>query len=114
MATSRWSAARLPADAALIGKGLANKRGARQARDARTFVARPWCKEIRAAESSLPGGTTGVTFGFRVARGEVAMSKNVVFFADGTGNDRAHGVKTNVAKLCDLAINIDRKSTRLN
>jgi uncharacterized protein (DUF2235 family) len=34
------------------------------------------------------------------------MSKNVVFFADGTGNDRAHGVKTNVAKLCDLAINM--------
>jgi uncharacterized protein (DUF2235 family) len=34
------------------------------------------------------------------------MPKNVVFFADGTGNDRAHGVKTNVAKLCDVAINM--------
>jgi uncharacterized protein (DUF2235 family) len=34
------------------------------------------------------------------------MAKNVVFFADGTGNDRASGRKTNVAKLCDVAANM--------
>jgi hypothetical protein len=34
------------------------------------------------------------------------MPKNVVFFADGTGNDRAHGFKTNVAKLSDDAENM--------
>jgi uncharacterized protein (DUF2235 family) len=34
------------------------------------------------------------------------MSKNLVFFADGTGNDRAEGFKTNVAKLSDRAQNM--------
>lgn len=34
------------------------------------------------------------------------MAKNIVFFADGTGNDRASGLKTNVAKLCDVAANM--------
>jgi uncharacterized protein (DUF2235 family) len=34
------------------------------------------------------------------------MPKNIVFFADGTGNDRAHGFKTNVAKLSDRAENM--------
>ena len=34
------------------------------------------------------------------------MAKNLVFFADGTGNDRAHGFKTNVAKLSDRAENM--------
>src|SRR5215210_2273021 len=34
------------------------------------------------------------------------MAKNVVFFADGTGNDRAHGFKTNVAKVNDHAENM--------
>ena len=34
------------------------------------------------------------------------MPKNIVFFADGTGNDRAHGFKTNVARLSDRAENM--------
>jgi uncharacterized protein (DUF2235 family) len=34
------------------------------------------------------------------------MTKNIVFFADGTGNDRAEGVKTNVARLSDCAENM--------
>lgn len=34
------------------------------------------------------------------------MAKNLVFFADGTGNDRGQGCKTNVAKLCDRAENM--------
>ncbi|CAA9281218.1 MAG: hypothetical protein AVDCRST_MAG08-3779 [uncultured Acetobacteraceae bacterium] len=34
------------------------------------------------------------------------MAKNLVFFADGTGNDRAQGRKTNVAKLSDRAENM--------
>ncbi len=34
------------------------------------------------------------------------MGKNIVFFADGTGNDRAEGVKTNVARLSDCAENM--------
>ncbi len=33
-------------------------------------------------------------------------TKNLVFFADGTGNDRAQGHKTNVAKLSDRAKNM--------
>jgi uncharacterized protein (DUF2235 family) len=34
------------------------------------------------------------------------MPKNIVYFSDGTGNDRAHGFKTNVAKLSDRAENM--------
>ena len=34
------------------------------------------------------------------------MARNLVFFADGTGNDRAEGSKTNVAKLSDRAENM--------
>ena len=34
------------------------------------------------------------------------MARNLVFFADGTGNDRAEGRQTNVAKLSDRAENM--------